>query len=166
VETVVTHFSDLPNWDSPSAMQVYSLLHPNAPAKRTQAGQVCVCTAVKSVGPCRIWRVRPIVQCQRHRAVYKEEGRYADADPLYKRALATWKKALGPDHPDVAQSLNNLADRISPRVATSMPSGRWRQHQSRRGVPSVLRCVLSWSERIRLGSVLRRSLRSTTDRSR
>ena len=51
-----------------------------------------------------------IVQCQRHRGVYKEEGRYADADPLYKRALATWKKALGPDHRDVAQSLNNLAD--------------------------------------------------------
>ena len=42
--------------------------------------------------------------------VYTEEGRYADADPLYKRALATWKKALGPDHPDVAQSVNNLAD--------------------------------------------------------
>ena len=90
-------------------MQVYSLRHPNAPAKRTQAGQR-VCTAVKSVCPCRIWRVRPIVQCQPHRGVYKEEGRYADADPLYKRALATWKKALGPDHPDVTQSLNNLAD--------------------------------------------------------
>ena len=44
-------------------MQVYSLRHPNAPAKRTQAGQR-VCTAVKSVCPCRIWRVRPIVQCQ------------------------------------------------------------------------------------------------------
>ena len=55
-------------------------------------------------------RVRPIVQCQPHRGVYKEEGRYADADPLYKRALATWKKALGPEHPDVAQLLNNLAD--------------------------------------------------------
>ena len=40
----------------------------------------------------------------------QEKGRYADADPLYKRALATWKKALGPDHPDVAQSVNNLAD--------------------------------------------------------
>jgi hypothetical protein len=39
-------------------MQVYSLLHPNAPAKRTQAGER-VCTAVKSVCPCRIWRVRP-----------------------------------------------------------------------------------------------------------
>ena len=41
---------------------------------------------------------------------YKEEGRYADAEPLYKRALAIREKALGPDHPDVAQSLNNLAD--------------------------------------------------------
>ena len=45
--------------------------------------------------------------------LYKEEGRYADAEPLYKRALATWKKARGPDHPDVAQSLNNLADLYS-----------------------------------------------------
>lgn len=43
---------------SPRTMQVYSLVHPNAPAKRTQAGQR-VCTAVKSVSPCRIWRVRP-----------------------------------------------------------------------------------------------------------
>ena len=41
--------------------------------------------------------------------LYKEEGRYAEAEPLYKRALAIWKKALGPDHPDFAQSLNNLA---------------------------------------------------------
>jgi tetratricopeptide (TPR) repeat protein len=42
--------------------------------------------------------------------LYKEEGRYADAEPLYKRVLAISEKALGPDHPDVAQSLNNLAD--------------------------------------------------------
>ncbi len=26
-----------------------------------------------------------------------------------ERALAIWEKALGPDHPDVAASLNNLA---------------------------------------------------------
>ena len=30
-------------------------------------------------------------------------------EPLYKRALAIREKALGPDHPDVAKSLNNLA---------------------------------------------------------
>ena len=45
--------------------------------------------------------------------LYKEEGRYADAEPLCKRALAIREKALGPDHADVAQSLNNLADLYS-----------------------------------------------------
>ncbi|MCH7540299.1 MAG: tetratricopeptide repeat protein, partial [Proteobacteria bacterium] len=29
--------------------------------------------------------------------------------PLYKRSLAIWEKALGPDHPDVATSLENYA---------------------------------------------------------
>jgi hypothetical protein len=28
---------------------------------------------------------------------------------LYKRSLAIYEKALGPDHPDVALGLNNLA---------------------------------------------------------
>jgi CHAT domain-containing protein len=32
-----------------------------------------------------------------------------DAEPLYKRSLAIYEKALGPDHPDVAGSLNGLA---------------------------------------------------------
>ena len=32
------------------------------------------------------------------------QGRYAEAEPLYKRALAIQEKALGPDHPDVATS--------------------------------------------------------------
>ena len=41
--------------------------------------------------------------------LYHAQGRYADAEPLYKRALAICEKALGPDHPDVALSLNNLA---------------------------------------------------------
>ena len=42
--------------------------------------------------------------------LYQAQGRYADAEPLFKRALAISEKALGPDHPDVAVSLNNLAD--------------------------------------------------------
>jgi CHAT domain-containing protein/tetratricopeptide (TPR) repeat protein len=37
------------------------------------------------------------------------QGRYADAEPLFKRSLAIREKALGPNHPDVATSLNNLA---------------------------------------------------------
>ena len=38
-----------------------------------------------------------------------DQGNYAAAEPLYRRALAIREKALGPDHPDVATSLNNLA---------------------------------------------------------
>ena len=41
--------------------------------------------------------------------LYKAQGDYAKAAPLYKRALAIREKALGPDHPDVATSLNNIA---------------------------------------------------------
>ncbi len=42
-------------------------------------------------------------------ALYHDQGKYAEAEPLYKRSLAIWEKALGPEHPDVATSLNNLA---------------------------------------------------------
>ncbi len=37
------------------------------------------------------------------------QGRYAEAEPLFQRALAINEKALGPEHPDVAQSLENYA---------------------------------------------------------
>jgi CHAT domain-containing protein len=41
--------------------------------------------------------------------LYQAQGEFAKAEPLYKRALAITEKALGPDHPDTAISLNNLA---------------------------------------------------------
>jgi tetratricopeptide (TPR) repeat protein len=41
--------------------------------------------------------------------LYGERGRYAEAEPLYKRALVILENALGPDHPDVATIVNNLA---------------------------------------------------------
>jgi Tetratricopeptide repeat len=37
------------------------------------------------------------------------QGRYSEAIPLAQRAIAFREKALGPDHPDVAAALNNLA---------------------------------------------------------
>ena len=42
-------------------------------------------------------------------SLYQVQGRYADAEPLYKRALAINEKTYGPEHPDVAMVLNNLA---------------------------------------------------------
>ena len=38
-----------------------------------------------------------------------QRARYAEAEPLYCRALAINEQTLGPDHPDTVQSLNNLA---------------------------------------------------------
>lgn len=39
-----------------------------------------------------------------------QQGRYVQAEPLLKRALEIVKKALGPDRPEVAVSLTNLAE--------------------------------------------------------
>ncbi len=38
------------------------------------------------------------------------QGKYAEAEPLFKRALTIGEKALGPEHPDVATALENYAD--------------------------------------------------------
>ncbi len=37
------------------------------------------------------------------------QGHYAEAEPLYKRSLVIGEKALGPEHPHVATSLENYA---------------------------------------------------------
>ena len=37
------------------------------------------------------------------------QGKYAEAEPLYKRSLSIREKALGQNHPDVASSLYNHA---------------------------------------------------------
>jgi hypothetical protein len=41
--------------------------------------------------------------------LYKDQGRYAEAEPLYRRALTITETALGPTHPTVAIRLDNLA---------------------------------------------------------
>ena len=39
-----------------------------------------------------------------------QAGRFAEAEPLFRRVLAIRERALGPEHPDTARSLNNLAE--------------------------------------------------------
>ena len=41
--------------------------------------------------------------------LYFNQGLYALAERLHNRSLAIRDKALGPDHPAVAQSLENMA---------------------------------------------------------
>jgi hypothetical protein len=40
--------------------------------------------------------------------LYGDVGRDAEAEPLFKRALAIYEKAAGPENPAVATLLNNL----------------------------------------------------------
>ena len=41
--------------------------------------------------------------------LYSAQGNYPMGELLYNRALAIWEKALGPEHPHVAASLENYA---------------------------------------------------------
>ena len=39
----------------------------------------------------------------------RAQGRYEEAEPLFRRSLVIEEKALGPDHPEVGMMLGNLA---------------------------------------------------------
>ena len=51
-----------------------------------------------------------------------QQGRYAEAEPLYKRSLKIREAKLGPDHPDVATSLNNWRACTKSRAGMRRPS--------------------------------------------
>jgi tetratricopeptide (TPR) repeat protein len=52
-----------------------------------------------------------------------DTNRLAEAEPLFRRALAITEKSLGPDHPNLATGLNNLALllRATNRLAEAEP---------------------------------------------
>jgi tetratricopeptide (TPR) repeat protein len=41
--------------------------------------------------------------------LYRLQGRYGEAEPLYKKAIAIGEAALPAGHPDLAMGYNNLA---------------------------------------------------------
>ena len=40
---------------------------------------------------------------------YRHQGKYSDAEVLYKQCLAKMKVVLGESHPDTVHTMNNLA---------------------------------------------------------
>ena len=71
-------------------------------------------------------------------------GRFEEALPLYDRSLKIREKTYGPDHPDVAQSLNNRALLLSSmgrfEEAVEPQDGRYDELIHRRGI-QIGRCV-------------------------
>ena len=47
--------------------------------------------------------------------MYDNQGKYDEAEKMYKESLTIDKKVYGEEHPDVAISLNNLAAVYKPR---------------------------------------------------
>jgi tetratricopeptide (TPR) repeat protein len=44
------------------------------------------------------------------KVLFKTQGKYAEAEPLYQRSLEIKEKTLGENHSSVAIGLNNLAE--------------------------------------------------------
>ena len=79
---------------------------------------------------------------QQGETVY-EAGQYERAIPFWRRALELGEREFGPEHPDVATSLNNLAllyedrGRYEARWSRST-SGRWPSSRRRSGHTIVM----------------------------
>jgi tetratricopeptide (TPR) repeat protein len=67
--------------------------------------------------------------------LYRAQGRYAEAEPLYERALAIDERSFGPDQPNVATSLNDLAEllRTTNRLEEAEPLYRRALADPRKG---------------------------------
>lgn len=89
------------------------------------------------------------------------QGEHAEAKAVFLRAISIQEKALGPDHPEVAATLNNLAGLLQTQVravsSTCLQSDevlvRWRHSiaEGRGGVArqllrNICRLQLSWAE--------------------
>ena len=61
----------------------------------------------------------PMMFLKHKHALKQAQGKLDEAEPLIRRDLAISEKALGPDHPDVAITLNNLALLLKVRGSTT-----------------------------------------------
>ena len=70
----------------------------------------------------------------------QDQGDFAGARPLYERALAIHERVLGPEHPETATSLNNLADCSETSdlagARAAVPSAHWPLREGARPRPS------------------------------
>ena len=54
--------------------------------------------------------------------LYVDQGRYGDAEPLYRRVLDAQERTFGREHPNTLTSVNNLANLYRARAIMARPS--------------------------------------------
>jgi tetratricopeptide (TPR) repeat protein len=79
------------NWPAIAAMLAHALAAAES-AQRLEAGLETAATVLNETA-----------------LYHKSRAAWAEAEPLYQRAIAIGEKTLGPEHPDLATWLNNLA---------------------------------------------------------
>lgn len=111
----------------PGHPEVASTLNNRASLLQTMvrlARSLRCCRIIWFVGSANIWW-----QCQSEsdvkavliRALLTKQGRYAEAEAVYKRSQTIQERSLGAEHPGVAQSLNNRADLLETQVCCLYP---------------------------------------------
>ena len=57
----------------------------------------------------------------------KDQGRFAEAEPLYRATLDAWRRTLGPEHPQTLTSQHNLANLLRARGSLAEAEPLFRQ---------------------------------------
>ena len=89
------------------------------------------------------------------------KGKYEDADLLYQRAVAIEEKVYGPDHPEVASTLNarsSLLEQIKIKLLVKQRCflmimrlmRLWRRHKTRMATVKPFHVLLPRSKSVRL----------------
>ncbi len=71
-------------------------------------------------------------------------ARYSLAEPLYRRASAIQEKAFGPDHPEVAVTLSNLAGQYYDQSQPSLAEPLLQQSASYSGTIARGQFIRMW----------------------
>jgi len=81
--------------------------------------------------------------------IYSLEGRYADVEPLYVRAINIWEQSLGPNHPDVAGCLLNYAAvlrKVHRKKEANQLEARAREAQAAHDRDNPTAALVDWRE--------------------
>ena len=81
--------------------------------------------------------------------IYSFEGRYAEAEKLYVRAIGIWERALGPAHPDVAGCLLNYASvlrKVHRKKEAGQLEARARESRAMHGRESQEASLVDWRQ--------------------